>query len=64
MRTLKIIASFGADYYGDVSNEMICEALSKEMAGELAVIFKGIQSYIGTTVEVVNSVSVDEIKED
>lgn len=64
MRTLKIIASFDADYYKGVTNEMICEELSKEMARELANIFKGIQSYIGTTVEVVNSINVDEVKED
>lgn len=69
MRTFKIIISFDADYYSGCSNQEIAEYIAKEAAPIVAKVYKDIPSYIKTSVEVTNEITVDEppfddIKED
>lgn len=60
MRTFKIIISFDADYYPECTNKDIAEYIAKEAAPIVAKAYKDIPSYIKTSVEVVNEITVDE----
>lgn len=60
MRTFKLIISFDADYYPRCSNQEIAEYIAKEIAPAVAKAYKDIPSYIKTSVEVTNEITVDE----
>ena len=60
MKTLKVIVSFDADCYNMDSKEL-CETMAREIGDVLAANMKGIQSYVGTKIEVTESVAVDDI---
>lgn len=60
MRTFKIIISFDADYYPECSNKEIAEYIASNIATIVAKSYKDIPSYIKTSVEVTNEITVDE----
>ena len=69
MRTFNIIISFDSDYYPECTDKDIMNYISKEVAPSLAKVYSAIPSYIKTSVEVTNAITVDEppfddIKED
>lgn len=60
MRTFNIIISFDSDYYPECTDKDIMNYISREVAPALARIYSTIPSYIKTTVEVKNAITVDE----
>lgn len=61
MRIFKIIISFDADHYPECTDKDIMNYISKEAAPLVVQAYSAIPSYLNTTVEVLNSVVVDEI---
>lgn len=68
MRTFKLIIAFDADHYPGCSNQEIAEYIAKEIGPNVVKAYKDIPSYIKTSVEVTNEITVDtpfdDIKED
>lgn len=69
MRTFKIIITFDADHYPECSEKDILNYIAKEAAPIVAKAYGSIPSYIKTSVEVTNEITVDDpvfddIKED
>jgi hypothetical protein len=60
MRTLRIIVSFDADQYPELTGKEICDTLVRDIGAEVASAYKAIPSYLNTKVEVVDEAVVDK----
>jgi hypothetical protein len=64
MRTLRLIVSFDADYYPELTGEQICETLAKSMGKDVSAAYRAIPCYLNTKIEVINDVMVDDVTVD